>query len=64
GAAAQPGAAARTDLAVPPRLLVEDDGLAALPRVLSALLAGGGIVGPASAVTARQAEDEGLTAGR
>lgn len=76
GPAAQPGAPApsgapeqtrtpaQADPVVAPRLLVEDDGLAALPQVLTALLAGGGIVGPASAVTARQAEDEGLTAGR
>lgn len=44
-----------------PRLLVEGDGLGALPRVLGALLAGGGIVGPAVAVTERQAQEEGVT---
>lgn len=45
-----------------PRLQVAGDGLATAPQTLAALLAGGGIVGPASAVTARQAEDEGVTA--
>lgn len=45
----------------PPRVLVDDDGLSALPRVLGALLAGGGIVGPAAVVTERQAHEEGVT---
>lgn len=51
--------AARTDAV--PRLLVDGDGLDALPQVLAALLAGGGIVGPAAQVTARQAQEESVT---
>ena len=45
----------------PARLLVEDDGLDAVPQVLGALLAGGGIVGPASRVDERRAADEQVT---
>ncbi len=45
-----------------PRLLVEGDGLASVPRVLSAWGAGGGIVGPAAAVTDHRAAEEGVTA--
>ena len=45
----------------PPRLLVTGDGLEAAPRVLGALLAGGGIVGPAAVVTPERAEVEGVT---
>ncbi|ATG54413.1 hypothetical protein CFK41_06250 [Brachybacterium ginsengisoli] len=45
----------------PPRLLVEGDGLRSLPQVLAALLAGGGIVGPAGTLTARQEQDEAVT---
>lgn len=51
----------RPENGTPPRLLVEDDGLTALPRVLGALLAGGGIVGPAAAVSEHQARTEGVT---
>ncbi|HEX7352821.1 TIGR03089 family protein [Brachybacterium sp.] len=50
------------DDAGPPRLLVDGDGLSALPHVLGTLLAGGGIVCPAAAVTARAAQEEGVTA--
>lgn len=46
---------------VPPRLLVHGDGLAARGQVLGALLAGGGFVGPARAVSARQAQEESVT---
>lgn len=46
------------------RLLVEQDGLEAMPQVLAALLGGGGIVGPASALGDRQIADEQITAGR
>lgn len=45
-----------------PRLLVDGDGLGSMPAVLAALLAGGGIVGPAAAVSVQQADDEGVTA--
>lgn len=45
-----------------PRLLVEGDGLGAVPEVLGALRAGGGIVGPAAVVTERQAQEEAVTA--
>ncbi|GAA1489937.1 TIGR03089 family protein [Brachybacterium sacelli] len=45
----------------PPRLLVADDGLAAAPAVLAALLAGGGFVGPAAEVSAQRAREEGVT---
>lgn len=45
----------------PPRLLVAGDGLESAPATLAALLAGGGIVGPAEAVTDQQARDEGVT---
>lgn len=44
-----------------PRLLVEDDGLPVASVVLGVLLAGGGIVGPASLVTDRQAHEESVT---
>ena len=47
--------------AQPPRLLVDADGLPVLPQVLGALLAGGGIVGPADLVTERRAQEEGVT---
>ncbi|MGP9682732.1 MULTISPECIES: TIGR03089 family protein [unclassified Brachybacterium] len=53
----QSGSAAST----PPRLLVPGDGCGAMPAVLRALLAGGGIVGPAEVVTERQAADEVVT---
>ena len=46
---------------VPPRLLVAGDGLESAPAALAALLAGGGIVGPAEAVSVQQARDEGVT---
>lgn len=46
----------------PPRLLVAGDGLESAPATLAALLAGGGIVGPAEAVGEQQARDEGVTA--
>ncbi|ATG51564.1 hypothetical protein CFK38_08530 [Brachybacterium vulturis] len=62
GPAAQPGAPAASDPSAPPRLLVDGDGLGALPPVLAALLGGGGIVGPAAVVTERQALEEGVTA--
>jgi hypothetical protein len=45
-----------------PRLLVEGDGLDVVPRLLGAWGAGGGIVGPASAVTDHRAAEEGVTA--
>ncbi|MGP9539011.1 TIGR03089 family protein [Brachybacterium sp. AOP43-C2-M15] len=45
----------------PPRLLVEDDGLDTASQVLGALLAGGGIVGPAEDVAAQQAQEESVT---
>lgn len=45
-----------------PRLLVADDGLGCIDEVIAVFLAGGGIVGPSAAVTARQAADEGITA--
>lgn len=51
----------RPEGGTPPRLLVDDDGLSALPCVLGALLAGGGLVGPAAAVTEHQAQAEGVT---
>lgn len=44
-----------------PRLLVPEDGCGSMPAVLRALLAGGGIVGPAAVVTERQASDEAVT---
>lgn len=44
-----------------PRVLVEDDGLPAAAQLLGALLAGGGIVGPASAVGEHQEREEGVT---
>lgn len=44
-----------------PRLLVAGDGLTSIPAVLAALLAGGGIVGPDTAVSERQARDEAVT---
>lgn len=44
-----------------PRLLVPGDGCSSMPAVLRALLAGGGIVGPAAVVTERQAADEAVT---
>ncbi|MDN5899848.1 MAG: hypothetical protein L0H74_07260 [Brachybacterium sp.] len=62
GPAAQPGAPAQREPAAPPRLLVDGDGLAALPQVLGALLQGGGIVGPSAVVTERQSQEEGVTA--
>lgn len=43
------------------RVLVEEDGLPSAKQVLAVLLDGGGIVGPAGAVTERQAQDEGTT---
>lgn len=58
------GPAPQAEIGDAPRLLVEGDGLASAPETLAALLAGGGIVGPASAVTAHQAGDEGVTAAR
>lgn len=45
-----------------PRVLVDEDGLPAAAQLLGALLAGGGIVGPASAVGEKQARAEGVTA--
>ncbi|ASK64932.1 hypothetical protein CFK39_02760 [Brachybacterium avium] len=68
GPAAEAGAAAGDDEpgqggpTTPSRLLVDGDGLTTLPRVLDALLTGGGIVGPAAVVTERQAQEEGVTA--
>lgn len=56
------GPAAVDTAATAPRLLVDEDGLPAIPHVLGALLAGGGIVGPAAVVTGRQAQEEGVTA--
>ena len=58
-----PGPSAGTEegATAPPRLLVEGDGLAAMPAVLAAWLAGGGIVGPAGAVSAQQAAEEAVT---
>lgn len=44
-----------------PRLLVSGDGLETIGRVLEALLAGGGIIGPAAAVPPDQAEAEGVS---
>lgn len=44
-----------------PRLLVEADGLPAAAQVLGALLAGGGIVGPAGVVSEHQAREESVT---
>ena len=44
-----------------PRLLVDGDGLEVMPAVLAAWLAGGGIVGPAGAISAQQATEEGVT---
>ena len=44
-----------------PRVLVREDGLPSAPQVLAILLAGGGIVVPSSAVTDRQAQEEGVT---
>lgn len=44
-----------------PRLLVPEDGCGSMPAVLRALLAGGGIVGPAAVVTERQVADEAVT---
>lgn len=44
-----------------PRLLVTGDGLEAAPRVLGAVLAGGGIVGPAAEVVSERADAEGVT---
>lgn len=62
GAAAhRPNAVDRADDA-PVRLLVEQDGLEELPHVLAALLSGGGIVGPAGSMSARQVADEQVTA--
>ena len=57
-----PGASAHegvTQQAPPVRLLVDGDGLEAMPQVLSALMSGGGIVGPAAQVDPRQAADRG-----
>lgn len=45
----------------PPRLLVDADGLPAAAQVLGALLAGGGIVGPAGVVTEHQLREESVT---
>lgn len=50
-----------SETSAPPRLLVAGDGLESAPATLAALLAGGGIVGPAEAVSAQQALDEGVT---
>lgn len=44
-----------------PRVLVGEDGLPDSGQVLSVLLAGGGIVVPSAVVTARQAQEEGVT---
>ena len=44
------------------RLLVEADGLDVVPRLLGAWAAGGGVVGPASAVSDHRAAEEGVTA--
>ena len=44
-----------------PRLLVPGDGLETVPELLGALLAGGGAVAPAAAVTAAQEQDESVT---
>ena len=44
-----------------PRLLLAEDGLPAAAVLLGVLLAGGGIVGPASLVTPRQAEEESVS---
>ncbi|WP_193105290.1 TIGR03089 family protein [Brachybacterium sp. FME24] len=46
---------------IAPRLLVGGDGLASIPAVLAALLAGGGFVGPSAGVSERQAHDEAVT---
>lgn len=62
GPVAELGTPEQTEAVAPPRLLMDGDGLAALPQVLAALLAGGGIVGPAAVVTERQAQEEGVTA--
>ncbi|WP_394215786.1 TIGR03089 family protein [Brachybacterium vulturis] len=62
GPAPRPDAPASSDPAAPPRLLVDGDGLRALPPVLAALIAGGGIVGPSAMVTERQAQEEAVTA--
>lgn len=45
-----------------PRLLVEADGLDVVPRLLGAWAAGGGVVGPAEAVSDHRAAEEGVTA--
>ncbi|GAA4521609.1 TIGR03089 family protein [Brachybacterium paraconglomeratum] len=45
-----------------PRVLVDEDGLPAAAQLLGVLLAGGGIVGPASEVGEEQARAEGVTA--
>lgn len=52
----------RSGAASAPRLLVDEDGLPVIAQVLGAMLAGGGIVGPTSVVTERQAQEEGVTA--
>ncbi|MEE1616893.1 TIGR03089 family protein [Brachybacterium sp. J153] len=49
------------DFAETPRLLVEGDGLEAVPALLHAWSAGGGIVAPAASVSDRQAADESVT---
>lgn len=43
------------------RMLVEEDGLRSAAPLLALLLAGGGLVGPAAAVTERQAQEEAVT---
>lgn len=45
-----------------PRVLADGDGLSAAAQLLGVLVAGGGIVGPASAVSEAQALEEGVTA--
>ena len=60
----EPAAPQRSDSAhgTPlPRLLTDEDGLPAAAQLLGALMAGGGIVGPASAVGEHQAREEGVT---
>lgn len=56
----QPGTDEGAD-ATPVRLLVEQDGLEVMPLVLTALLGGGGIVGPATALSDAQISDEQVT---
>lgn len=43
------------------RMLVEEDGLRSAAPLLALLLAGGALVGPAAAVTERQAQEEAVT---